>query len=56
MAKKRQNYSAEFSAEAVKLVVEQGMSATQAAMDLCIHGWIRVIDGPYGEANERGLQ
>lgn len=36
MAKKRQKYSAEFKAEAVKLVVEQGMSATQAAKDLGI--------------------
>ncbi len=36
MAKKRRKYSAEFKAEAVKLVVEQGLSATQAARDLGI--------------------
>lgn len=36
MGRKRRKYSAEFKAEAVKLVVEQGLSATQAAKDLGI--------------------
>ena len=36
MAKKRRTYSDEFKAEAVKLVLEQGMSATKAAEDLGI--------------------
>jgi transposase len=36
MAKKRRKYSAEFKAEAVKLVLEQDLSATQAAKDLGI--------------------
>jgi len=36
VARKRMKYSAEFKAEAVKLVMEQGLSATQAAKDLGI--------------------
>ena len=33
---KRRQYSAEFRSEAVKLVLDSGMSATQAAKDLGI--------------------
>jgi transposase len=37
MAKKRRTYTAEFKAEAVKLVTEQGYSVAEAARSLGIH-------------------
>jgi transposase len=45
--KRRNPYSEEFKQEAVKLVTEQGMAATQVARDLDIsidtlHRWLRV--------------
>jgi transposase len=37
MARKRRRYTAEFKAEAVKLVTEQGYSVAEAARSLGIH-------------------
>ena len=46
MATQRRRFSREFKVEAVRLVLERGVSATQAARDLGIHinvlrNWVR---------------
>jgi transposase len=50
MAKKRRTYTAEFKAEAVKLVTEQGYSIAEAARSLGIHetllrSWKQTLQG-----------
>jgi transposase len=46
MASSRRRYSREFKVEAVRLVIERGVSAAQAARDLGVHtnvlrNWVR---------------
>lgn len=51
----RRKFSREFKLEAVKLVLERGVSAAQAARDLDVHAnvlrkWIREAEGDAGSA------
>ncbi|AQR74207.1 transposase [Sphingomonas sp. LM7] len=51
----RRKFSREFKLEAVKLVLERGVSAAQAARDLDVHAnvlrkWIREAEGDPGSA------
>ena len=51
--KKRRKYSKEFKAEAVKLVLEQGLTRAQASRDL---GVAESVLGRWGQLAERDAQ
>ena len=55
MEMQRRKFSREFKFEAVRLVLERGVSAAQAARDLDVHAnvlrkWIREAEGDPGSA------
>jgi transposase len=55
MARKRRTYTAEFKAEAVKLVTERGYSVAEAARSLgitdnLVRNWKQALEGQGGQA------
>ncbi len=61
MGRKRRSFTDEFKAEAVALVIDQGVSIVEVAADLdltetSLRGWVRAVEGAaaQGQATDLG--